>query len=120
MPRRYHRALEQAYHDRDQAEINSQVRREICRQFPRIRRLCVDEILHHTFNLRDARCREKVGFQFEMRLSMRVECAVVAHIRHRHTEYEKLMAPRGTAGPDVAKRIVAPLVGEMKRAWRGN
>jgi hypothetical protein len=58
-----------------------------------------------------------VGLQSEISLSRRVQLAVLAHIRHTHTRYDKLL--RETTWIN-ARKVVEPVCLDVLIKWRGD
>jgi hypothetical protein len=58
-----------------------------------------------------------VGLQAEIPLSRRVQLAVLAHIRHTHTRYDKLL--RETTWMN-ARKVVEPVCLDVLMKWRGD
>ncbi|KAL9617730.1 MAG: hypothetical protein Q9160_007504 [Pyrenula sp. 1 TL-2023] len=97
----------------DQITINTKARESITDLFPNI----PDEDLWKIIKTAFQKGQRKVGTANELPLVRRAQLAVVAHIRHVYTDYDKLLRRGGyhTARTRVEKPTLEKLV-----AWRGD
>lgn len=97
----------------DQITINTKAREAITDLFPNI----PDEDLWKIIKTAFQKGQRKVGTANELPLVRRAQLAVVAHIRHVYTDYDKLLRRGGyhTARTRVEKPTLEKLV-----AWRGD
>ena len=73
--------------EKDQVTINTEAKQAIKDLFPKIPDNDLFRIIKHAFQLSNA----KVGTAPELTLLRRAHLAVVAHIRHNYTSYDKLL-----------------------------
>jgi len=92
--------------------LEKKTQTEIMRQFPHITKASVPAILKHTLQKRSGR----VGRTSEP-LDRVVSLAVRAHIRHKHTEYDKML--RQGTDREEARRTIQDAVEEKVRDWGG-
>jgi hypothetical protein len=121
-----------------QEEINKQADAAIRDLFPRIPNIDRTMIIEHAFKKVRSRARSlctsllslylflqgamfhgepTVGLQTNIPLSRRVQLAVLAHIRHTHTRYDKLL--RETTWMN-ARKVVEPVCLDVLVKWRGD
>ncbi|KAK3397371.1 hypothetical protein B0T20DRAFT_356943 [Sordaria brevicollis] len=102
-----------------QEDINKQADAAIRDLFPRIPNTDRQMILEHSFN--KARLSDKkdppVGLAAHVTLSRRVQLAVLAHIRHNHTRYDKLLRETSYVN---ARKAVEGLCLDYLVKWRGD
>ena len=84
---------------------------ELEKQFPEMPEEDHEKILKHGFRKHSGR----VGRTGLIPLPKRVLFAVIAHIRHRHTEYDKLL--NKNVDRDTARRAIAQQTQDMLREW---
>ena len=98
--------------EKDQVTINTEGRQAIKDLFPKIPDNDLFRIIKHAFQLRNA----KVGTAPELTLLRRVHLAVVAHIRHNYTSYDKLLrtVQYNEARHQVEQETLAKII-----EWRG-
>ncbi|KAH6683281.1 hypothetical protein B0J14DRAFT_575557 [Halenospora varia] len=101
-----------------QEEINKQADAAIRDLFPRIPNTDRTMIIEHAFR-KGAQFHGEptVGLQADLPLSRRVQLAVLAHIRHTHTRYDKLL--RETTWMN-ARKAVEPVCLDVLVKWRGD
>ncbi|RKF80756.1 hypothetical protein GcM3_042001 [Golovinomyces cichoracearum] len=101
-----------------QEEINRQADAAIRDLFPRIPNTDRQVVIEHAFKKGAMYQGEPtVGTQPNIPLSRRVQLAVLAHIRHNHTRYDKLL--RETSWIN-ARKAVEPLCLDIILKWRGD
>jgi hypothetical protein len=117
-----------------QEEINKQADAAIKDLFPRIPNTDRQMIIEHAFQKvrrtasgYEARHLLKqgvlfhgditVGLQANIPLSRRVQLAVLAHIRHTHTRYDKLLKETSWVN---ARKVVEPVCLDVLIKWRGD
>ncbi|KAG9235466.1 hypothetical protein BJ875DRAFT_270317 [Amylocarpus encephaloides] len=101
-----------------QDAINKQTDAAIRDLFPRIPNTDRQMIIAHAFQKGVLFHGEPtVGLQADMPLSRRVQLAVLAHIRHNHTRYDKLL--RETTWIN-ARKAVEPVCLDILLKWRGD
>ncbi|RDL39028.1 uncharacterized protein BP5553_03368 [Venustampulla echinocandica] len=101
-----------------QDEINKQADAAIRDLFPRIPNTDRQMILEHAFKKGALFHGEPtVGLQTDLPLSRRVQLAVLAHIRHTHTRYDKLL--RETTWVN-ARKVVEQVCLDVLVKWRGD
>ncbi|CZT00681.1 uncharacterized protein RAG0_08627 [Rhynchosporium agropyri] len=101
-----------------QDEINKQADAAIRDLFPRIPNPDRIMIIEHAFKKGAVFHGEPtVGLQASIPLSRRVQLAVLAHIRHTHTRYDKLL--RETSWMN-ARKAVEPVCLDVLIKWRGD
>lgn len=101
-----------------QDEINQQADGAIRDLFPRIPNTDRTMIIEHAFKKGAMFHGEPtVGLQTNIPLSRRVQLAVLAHIRHTHTRYDKLL--RETSWMN-ARKAVEPVCLDVLVKWRGD
>ncbi|OIW27520.1 hypothetical protein CONLIGDRAFT_435850 [Coniochaeta ligniaria NRRL 30616] len=103
----------------DQEEINKQADAAIRDLFPRIPNTDRQIIIEHSFK-KGAKSLDGVplvGLAADLTLSRRVQLAVVSHIRHTHTRYDKLLRETTWAN---ARRAVEELCLDILVKWRGD
>lgn len=101
-----------------QDEINKQADGAIRDLFPRIPNTDRTMIIEHAFKKGAMFHGEPtVGLQSNIPLSRRVQLAVLAHIRHTHTRYDKLL--RETSWMN-ARKAVEPVCLDVLVKWRGD
>ncbi|TQS37939.1 hypothetical protein Golomagni_01568 [Golovinomyces magnicellulatus] len=101
-----------------QEEINKQADAAIRDLFPRIPNTDRQVVIEHAFKKGAMYQGEPtVGTQPNIPLSRRVQLAVLAHIRHNHTRYDKLL--RETSWIN-ARKAVEPLCLDIILKWRGD
>ncbi|KAL2073345.1 hypothetical protein VTL71DRAFT_10669 [Oculimacula yallundae] len=101
-----------------QEEINKQADAAIRDLFPRIPNPDRIMIIEHAFKKGAVFHGEPtVGLQAGIPLSRRVQLAVLAHIRHTHTRYDKLL--RETTWMN-ARKAVEPVCLDVLIKWRGD
>jgi hypothetical protein len=84
---------------------------ELKAQFPKMPTVEIDTILKHGFRKHSGR----VGRTGSIPLSKKVTLAVIAHIRHRHTNYDSLLSS-GEAREDT-RRTIWKQVENTMRKW---
>ncbi|SPO03877.1 uncharacterized protein DNG_06560 [Cephalotrichum gorgonifer] len=101
-----------------QEEINAQADAAIRELFPRIPNTDRQQIIDHAFRMGAKFHGEPVvGLIQDISLSRRVQLAVLAHIRHRHTRYDALL--RETTWQHARKTVEAVCL-DMIVKWRGD
>lgn len=101
-----------------QEEINKQADGAIRDLFPRIPNTDRQRIIEHAFQKGIKFHGEPtVGLQADLPLARRVQLAVLAHIRHTHTRYDKLL--RETSWIN-ARKAVEPVCLDVLVKWRGD
>lgn len=60
----------------------------------------------------------RVGRTGTLSIESKVRLAVAAHVRHVHTDYDKLIRQKG--GREEARKTVQPAVMQLLQQWRGN
>ncbi|KAI6250382.1 hypothetical protein HI914_01384 [Erysiphe necator] len=101
-----------------QEEINKQADAAIRDLFPKIPNTDRQLVIEHAFKKGALFQGEPtVGTQSNIPLSRRVQLAVLAHIRHTHTRYDKLL--RETSWLN-ARKVVEPVCLDIILKWRGN
>ncbi|KAH7356828.1 hypothetical protein BKA65DRAFT_534611 [Rhexocercosporidium sp. MPI-PUGE-AT-0058] len=101
-----------------QDEINKQADKAIRDLFPRIPNPDRVMIIEHAFKKGAMFHGEPtVGLQAGIPLSRRVQLAVLAHVRHTHTRYDKLL--RETTWMN-ARKAVEPVCLDILIKWRGD
>ncbi|CAL3972552.1 unnamed protein product [Diplocarpon coronariae] len=101
-----------------QEEINKQADSAIRDLFPRIPNPDRVMIIEHAFKKgAEFHGEPTVGLQANIPLSRRVQLAVLAHIRHTHTRYDKLL--RETSWIN-ARKAVEPVCLDILIKWRGD
>lgn len=103
-----HRAT--AVKSRD-AAVEHEFKAELLRLYPKMPQESVRNILQQALEKR----RRRVGRTTKLDIKTKVQLAVVAHIRHRHTRYEELLKT-GT-GRDKARRLVADESKRVALSW---
>ncbi|KAF1814184.1 hypothetical protein P152DRAFT_471969 [Eremomyces bilateralis CBS 781.70] len=93
-------------------ETSEQVRLAIRDLFPKIPKKDLDNIIKHAFRNGTSR----VGNAAELSLPRRVQLAVVAHIRHEYTNYDKLLKQNTY---HEARSRVEPTTLDRLMKWRG-
>ncbi|ORY64372.1 uncharacterized protein BCR38DRAFT_213068 [Pseudomassariella vexata] len=102
----------------DQLEINRQADAVLRDLFPRIPNTDRHEIILHAFQMNSTFNGEcKVGMAVELPLARRVQLAALAHIRHTHTRYDKLL--RETDWANARKAVEKPCLDVIVK-WRGD
>ncbi|PQE30363.1 alanine and arginine rich protein [Rutstroemia sp. NJR-2017a WRK4] len=101
-----------------QEEINKQADAAIRDLFPRIPNTDRQMIIEHAFQKGVKFHGEPtVGLQADLPLSRRVQLAVLAHIRHTHTRYDKLLKETSWIN---ARKAVEPVCLDVLVKWRGD
>ncbi|EPE03186.1 hypothetical protein F503_01522 [Ophiostoma piceae UAMH 11346] len=101
-----------------QREINEQADKAIRDLFPRIPHTDRRIIIEHSFKKGVTKKGEPlVGLASAIPLSRRVQLAVLAHIRHTHTRYDKLLKETSYVN---ARRTVEKLCLDTLVKWRGD
>ncbi|QSZ33345.1 hypothetical protein DSL72_002933 [Monilinia vaccinii-corymbosi] len=101
-----------------QEEINKQADDAIRDLFPRIPNTDRQRIIEHAFQKGlKFHGEPTVGLQADLPLARRVQLAVLAHIRHTHTRYDKLL--RETSWIN-ARKVVEPVCLDVLVKWRGD
>ncbi|CCU77255.1 hypothetical protein BGHDH14_bgh02873 [Blumeria hordei DH14] len=101
-----------------QIDINKQADAAIRDLFPRIPNTDRQMVIEHAFKKGAMFQGEPtVGMQSNIPLSRRVQLAVLAHIRHNHTRYDKLL--RETSWIN-ARKVVEPVCLDVILKWRGD
>jgi hypothetical protein len=97
---------------KDQVTINTEAKQAIKDLFPKIPDNDLFRIIKHAFQLNNA----KVGTAPELTLLRRAHLAVVAHIRHNYTSYDKLLrtVQYNEARHQVEQETLAKII-----EWRG-
>ncbi|KAK5653170.1 hypothetical protein OQA88_9269 [Cercophora sp. LCS_1] len=85
----------------------------LTRLFPKAPKECIPEILKQSLEKRSGR----VGRTGTIELEEKVRLAARAHIRHCHTDYDKLL--KAGEGRDSARRSVWDELNNVARAWGG-
>ena len=60
----------------------------------------------------------RVGRTGTLSIESKVRLAVAAHVRHVHTDYDKLIRQKG--GREEARKVVQPAVIQLLQQWKGN
>ncbi|KAI1008161.1 hypothetical protein K3495_g54 [Podosphaera aphanis] len=103
---------------KSQEEINKQADAAIRDLFPRIPNTDRRMVIEHAFKKGAMFQGEPtVGTQSNIPLSRRVQLAILAHIRHNHTRYDKLL--RETSWMN-ARKAVEPVCLDIILKWRGD
>ncbi|KAK8862943.1 hypothetical protein PGQ11_009178 [Apiospora arundinis] len=101
-----------------QQEINNQADAVLRDLFPRIPNTDRQEIILHAFQKNSKFNGEyKVGMASELPLARRVQLAALAHIRHTHTRYDKLLRETTWAN---ARKAVEQTCLDVIVKWRGD
>ncbi|PBP21326.1 hypothetical protein BUE80_DR007903 [Diplocarpon rosae] len=101
-----------------QDEINKQADSAIRDLFPRIPNTDRVMIIEHAFKKgAEFHGEPTVGLQANIPLSRRVQLAVLAHIRHTHTRYDKLLKETSWMN---ARKAVEPVCLDILIKWRGD
>lgn len=101
-----------------QDEINKQADGAIRDLFPRIPNTDRQRIIEHAFQKGVKFHGEPtVGLQADLPLARRVQLAVLAHIRHTHTRYDKLLKETSWIN---ARKVVEPVCLDVLVKWRGD
>ncbi|KAK8093793.1 hypothetical protein PG997_000478 [Apiospora hydei] len=101
-----------------QQEINMQADAVLRDLFPRIPNTDRQEIILHAFQKNSKFNGEyKVGMASELPLARRVQLAALAHIRHTHTRYDKLLRETTWAN---ARKAVEQTCLDVIVKWRGD
>ncbi|KAF7892249.1 uncharacterized protein EAF01_010329 [Botrytis porri] len=101
-----------------QDEINKQADAAIRDLFPRIPNTDRQRIIEHAFQKGIKFHGEPtVGLQADLPLARRVQLAVLAHIRHTHTRYDKLLKETSWIN---ARKAVEPVCLDVLVKWRGD
>ncbi|KAK4179925.1 hypothetical protein QBC36DRAFT_307742 [Triangularia setosa] len=103
-----------------QEDITKQADAAIRDLFPRIPHTDRQMILDHAFNkarLLQNKDSAPVGLAADITLSRRVQLAVLAHIRHNHTRYDKLLKETSWVN---ARKAVESLCLDYLVKWRGD
>ncbi|KAF7922596.1 uncharacterized protein EAE98_008122 [Botrytis deweyae] len=101
-----------------QDEINKQADAAIRDLFPRIPNTDRQRIIEHAFQKGVKFHGEPtVGLQADLPLARRVQLAVLAHIRHTHTRYDKLLKETSWIN---ARKVVEPVCLDVLVKWRGD
>ncbi|KAK8129606.1 hypothetical protein PG999_001986 [Apiospora kogelbergensis] len=101
-----------------QHEINMQADAVLRDLFPRIPNTDRQEIILHAFQKNSKFNGEyKVGMASELPLARRVQLAALAHIRHTHTRYDKLLRETTWAN---ARKAVEQTCLDVIVKWRGD
>jgi hypothetical protein len=95
---------------RDNADI-SKAAANLATQFPRIPKAEKKLVLKHGFKKHSGR----VGRTSLIPLSKKVLLAVIAHVRHKHTEYDNLL--RDGKDRDVARKLTWKKIESVMRQW---
>lgn len=93
------------------ATLVRQASAELDKQFPLIPVEEKENILKHGFRKYSGR----VGRTSQMPLTKKVVFAVVAHVRHKHTDYDKLMDEG--KGREEARRAVSRKIQDVLKIW---
>lgn len=104
-------ATRRAATEKRDATLVRQAAAELEKQFPKIPEAEEEAILKHGFRKYSGR----VGRTSQMPMSKKVVFAVIAHIRHKHTEYDRLMD--GGMSREEARKAVAKKIQDMLRVW---
>ncbi|MCJ1461708.1 hypothetical protein MMC07_000306 [Pseudocyphellaria aurata] len=99
--------------DISQATLDTQAREAIKDLFPKIPDKDIHEIICRAFQ----KGKDRVGTAVELPLSRRVQLAVVAHIRHVYTNYDRLL--RIGTREEARAQIEKPCLDQLVR-WRGD
>ncbi|KAF2744961.1 hypothetical protein M011DRAFT_407410 [Sporormia fimetaria CBS 119925] len=97
-------ATRRAATEQRDAALVRQASEELNSQFPKMPKSGKEMVLKHGFRKYSGR----VGRTGQLTMAKKVQLAVIAHIRHRHTKYDKLMdkgVERTQARKEVAARI---------------
>ncbi|KAG9256316.1 uncharacterized protein F5Z01DRAFT_649868 [Emericellopsis atlantica] len=101
-----------------QDEYTAQVNSVMLDLFPRIPHTDRQAIIIHAFNLSAlGQAQKPVGLVTDIPLSRRVQLAVLAHIRHNHTRYDKLLRETNW---ETARKVVESLCLDILVKWRGD
>lgn len=84
---------------------------ELDSQFPKIPKHDREDVLKHGFKKHSGR----VGRTTLIPLSQKVLYAVIAHIRHRHTSYDKLLS--GGTSKEAARKAIQNKIRDTAREW---
>lgn len=112
-PRSRHAEKKDAESDKSQIDINTEAREAIRDLFPNI----PDDDLFSIIKTAFQKGTKKVGNASELSLSRRAQLAVVAHIRHRYTSYDKML--RQVPYPTARHRVESDTLQWLVR-WRGD
>lgn len=103
---------------RTQKEVDAQADAVLRDLFNRIPNIDRREIVDHSFRIGGHYRGEKtVGQADDITLARRVQLATLAHIRHRHTRYDKLLKESRWAN---ARKAVLDLCRDIIFKWRGD
>lgn len=105
--------LENREPEKDQITINTEARDAIRDLFPNIPDNDLNQIIKTAFQ----KGRKKVGTANELPLARRAQLAVVAHIRHVYTDYDKLLRSGGYH--DARGIVEVPTLDKLIK-WRGD
>jgi len=95
---------------RDAAEI-AKAAASLTVQFPKISNIDKELVLKHGFRKHSGR----VGRTASIPLEKKVLLAVIAHARHKHTEYDALL--RSGTDRDAARKLTRKKIETTMRAW---
>lgn len=95
---------------RDAALIN-EAEAELKRLYPSMPSIDLDRCLKRAFRKHSRR----VGRSGQMEMKQKAELAVVAHIRHQHTEYDKLL--KGGTSREEARKKVGKDIFRIRKEW---
>lgn len=99
--------------DKSQLTINTEARDAITDLFPNIPLNDLHQIIKTAFQ----KGQRKVGTASELPLARRAQLAVVAHIRHLYTDYDKLL--KSGSFHDARSTVEQPTLAKLV-AWRGD
>ncbi|KAB2574159.1 hypothetical protein DBV05_g7153 [Lasiodiplodia theobromae] len=96
------------------SRLLANARSTLLRLYPATPADAVDDIVAHTFRKHSGR----VGRAGDMELDEKVTLGLRAHVRHKYTDYDRLMRHEGL-DKDEARRRIAHEVDEVVRKWQG-
>ncbi|CAI7642867.1 unnamed protein product [Penicillium manginii] len=99
--------------NKDQLTINTEARDAITDLFPNIPQNDLHQIIKTAFQ----KGQRKVGTASELPLARRAQLAVVAHIRHLYTDYDKLL--KSGSFHEARSTVEQPTLAKLV-AWRGD
>ncbi|OTA77268.1 hypothetical protein M434DRAFT_63888, partial [Hypoxylon sp. CO27-5] len=98
---------------RKDKKMEAEFRGSVRSQFPQIPASDLERVVKHTLTKNSGR----VGRTTKLPLNQKAELAVCAHIRHRHTDYENLLAnkvPRNDAREQIFEKVK-----KVAKEWGG-
>jgi hypothetical protein len=99
---------------RRDAALNQEAEAELRRLYPTMPAADLDRCLKRAFRKHSRR----VGRSGQMAMAKKAELAVMAHIRHQHTDYDQLM--KNGMEREEARRKVMKEIFRIRREWGAN